>query len=354
MKSSAPLRGTQSLVGQMGWVFARPVLTALEVLWRWSFGIPFVIAALFEAIKILGELSPGAAGLSNFDAQNPWVAAAQLSNAWALYQLRVTAVVHWLLPLAALAWVVASGLGRSLVLKRIILSGSEPGNQFSKIEQENTAGAKAQDSINGAGGATEVVPCYKAVRPSNSSVACFRPVAMMVQQAAWLALFALVWWSWLHSMQWVAATHITPNAEPDLIGYSIWAIFLSLGFFIVWALVSWPVAIAPLLMLAENRSAHSALGQSLRLGRPLTAKLIEINLVMGIVNMALIVLAMVLSAAPLPFIDQLGAPALQVVWAASLIFYFAASDYFQVVRLRVYLELLKYFRHPSTVGEIGE
>ena len=39
----------------------------------------------------------------------------------------------------------------------------------------------------------------------------------------------------------------------------------------------------------------------------MTAKLVEINLVMGIVKLALIVLAMVLSAAPLPFSDQLGA-----------------------------------------------
>ena len=55
-------------------------------------------------------------------------------------------------------------------------------------------------------------------------------------------------------------------------------------------------------------------------------------MVMGIVNLALIVLAMVLSAAPLPFSDQLGPEALHVVWTAALVFYFVASDYFQVVR----------------------
>ncbi len=59
-------------------------------------------------------------------------------------------------------------------------------------------------------------------------------------------------------------------------------------------------------MLLEERSALSSLGQSLRLGKAFTGKLMEINLVMGIVTLALIVLAMVLSAAPLPFSDQLG------------------------------------------------
>ena len=63
-------------------------------------------------------------------------------------------------------------------------------------------------------------------------------------------------------------------------------------------------------MLLERRSAVSSLGQSLRLGKAFTSKLVEINLVMGIVNLALMVVAMVLSAAPLPFSDQLGPDAL--------------------------------------------
>ena len=51
---------------------------------------------------------------------------------------------------------------------------------------------------------------------------------------------------------WVAATHFTTGGEPDLIGFSIWLIFLSLGFFTVWALVGWIVSVAPILMLLEE------------------------------------------------------------------------------------------------------
>jgi hypothetical protein len=292
----APLRGTQTLVGQMSWVFARPSLTALEVLWRWTFGLPFTIAAVLEASKILIALPPQSAGLTTLDVQNPWLAATQLGTAWALYQPYLAVVLRWLLPTAALAWVIVSGMGRSLILKRM-----EP-----------------------------TLP--------------FRPVAMMFLQASWLAGFAFTCWGWLRAMRWVAATHITPNAEPDLIGFAVWAIFLSLGFFTFWALTSWALSVAPLVMLLEKRSAFSALGQTLRLGRPMTAKLVEINMVMGIVNLALIVLAMVLSAAPLPFSDQLGPDALHVVWIASAFFYLAASDYFQVVRLKGFLEFWKLFR----------
>ena len=69
---------------------------------------------------------------------------------------------------------------------------------------------------------------------------------------------------------------------------------------------------------------------------------------MGIVKLALIVLAMVFSAAPLPFSDELGATRLHFVWAASTIFYFVASDYFQVVRLKGFVEFWRIFRGPSS------
>jgi hypothetical protein len=82
----------------------------------------------------------------------------------------------------------------------------------------------------------------------------------------------------------------------------------------------------------------------MRLGKTFTGKLVEISMVMGIVNLALIVLAMVLSAAPLPFIDQLGSGALHVVWAAAVVFYLVANDYFQVVRIKSFVEFWRTYR----------
>lgn len=293
---AAPLRGIQSLVGQMGWVFARPSLTAIEVGWRWIFGIPMLAGGWFQARHILAAVPLDAAGIGDLNPQNPWVAAVQLSVAWDLYRPHVLAVLWWLAPLAALAWVIVSGLGRGAVLKRL--------------------------------------------EPRLLS----RPFGLIALQAAWLALLAGTFWGWFRSIRWVADTHITPIGEPDLVGYSIWVIFLSLGFFIVWALISWALSIAPLLMLLEGRSAVSALGASCRLGKAFTGKLVEINLVMGIVKLALVVVAMVLSAAPLPFSDQLGPDAMHAAWVAATVFYLVASDYFQVVRLKGFIEFWKMFR----------
>ena len=303
MKASAPLRGTQSLVGQMGWVFDRPLLTAIEVAWRWLFGAPFLAVCWIETHKILAVLPPEQAGLNAIDPQNPWVAAVQVNAAWTLYQPHVFAILRWLLPLAALAWVVVSGLGRGLILSRMRLN---------------------EDAERGP-----------------------RLVAVIFLQAAWLALWAVVTLGWFRSVAWVAAAHIMPNAEPDLVGYSIWVIFLSLGFFALWALASWALSIAPLLMLLEERSALSSLGESFRLGKAFTGKLVEINMVMGIVKLALIVLAMVLSAAPLPFSDELGPEAMHTVWAIAAVFYLIANDYFQVARLKGFAEFWKMFRSES-------
>ena len=80
------------------------------------------------------------------------------------------------------------------------------------------------------------------------------------------------------------------------------------------------------------------------MGKPFTGKLVEINLVLGIVKLALIVVAMVFSAAPLPFSDELGGGALQMVSAASVVFYLVANDFFQVVRIRAFLEFWETFR----------
>ena len=291
-----PVRGTQKLVDQMGWVIRRPAIVAMEIGWRWLFGVPLLWACWHEAERILAAIPPSSTGLANLDAQNPWVAAVQLGSVWDQYAPQVGAAVMWLVPPAAIAWVVISGLGRGAVLKKM-----EP-----------------------------------ALRK--------RPLGMIGLQTLWLATLALIFWCWFRSIQWVAATHISAAGEADLVGYSIWAIFLSLGFFTLWGLVSWPLSISPMLMLLEKCSAPAALGRSLRLGKAFSSKLTEINLVMGIVKLALIVLAMVFSAAPLPFSDELGPASMHVVWAGATIFYLVASDYFHVVRLKGFVELWRVFR----------
>ena len=241
-------------------------------------------------------LTPEDSGFSNIDPSNPWLAAGQFSRSVSQYVPLVSHELQWILPCAVVVWLAVSGLGRALTLK-----SAEHGLRF-------------------------------------------RPFSMMALQAVWLALFGGICWGWFSSIRAVAASHLAPGNEPDLVGFAIWLIFLSLGFFSLWALVGWVVSVAPVLMLEEDCSAWSALRLTAKLGKPFTSELVEIGMVMGIVNLALIVLAMVLSAAPLPFSDELGAGALHVVWACAVVFYLIAHDYFQVVRLKCFMRFWKIFR----------
>jgi hypothetical protein len=291
-----PVRATQSAVAQMGWVFAHPSLTALEVAWRWIFGGPMLLVCWIQAQRILAQLPPDSTGLDKVNLQDPWVSAVRLADAWDLYRPHVVHVLVWLGPLAAVAWIVLSALGRNLVMKRL-----EPGTPF-------------------------------------------RPVSMIALQAAWLAALVFTCWAWFRSIGWAADNHIGNGAEPDLVGYTVWVIVFTLGFFTLWALISWAVTIAPMLVLLENRSAFSALREGLRLGKAFTSKLVEINLVMGIVKLALLVLAMVFSSVLIPFTEQVGAGTLHVEWIIVSIFYFVARDYFQVVRLKGFVEFWHTFR----------
>lgn len=294
-----PVRGTQLLVEHMSGVFKQPSLVAIELAWRWLAGLPILWLCGVQAQRILDVYPLDASGLNNLDTQNPWVAAVQLAGVWNYYEPHLIAVMRWLLPLAAVVWIVVSALGRNLILMRM----------------------------------------ERGVR--------FRPVAMIFLHAALIALLAVAYWAWFCSIEWVAATHIAGNGEPDLVGYAVWLIFLTLGFFSAWALVSWTLAVAPLLVLLEGCSALSALGRSLTLGVRFTSKLAEINLVMGIVKIALLVLAMVFSAAPLPFSDEMGNGALHVVWAAAALFFLVANDFFQVVRLKAFVAFWHIFREQQ-------
>jgi len=307
-RASAPVRGTQLLVVHMGAVMRRPGLTLIELGWRWLVGIPILLVLWQQALKIVVEYPLESSGAGSIDFTNPWLAAQQVAGAWSYYIPHLMVVTRWLLPVWAVAWIVVSAVGRNLLLMRI-----EPRLRF-------------------------------------------RPATMIAMQAAWMAMFLLVVYGWFRSMEWVAATHMSgsnvgPGGEPDLVGFSIWTIFLSLGFFTLWALVNWTVTVAPLIAMLEERSALSALGQSLRLGKPFTSKLVEINLVMGIAKIALAVVAMVFSAAPLPFSDELGPGAMHVVVAASLVFFLVANDYFQVVRIRAFVEFWKIFRGSESAGQ---
>jgi hypothetical protein len=293
----------------MGFVWGHPSLTAIEVAWRWLFGAPFLAIARSQAQQILARIPPDSIGLDRLDFQNPWLSSVLLADAISRYQPPVASVLRWLLPVGVVAWAIVSGVGRTLVLAR--MNALDP------------TGSGFRSRL------LRVLPGYIGL------------------QGLWMLALLGCLWLWYRAVGWACATYVTIGSQPDLLGYLCWLIFLSLGIFVLWALLSWTLAMAPLLLFlgGDDRPDASlrSLARSFSLGKTLSSKLMEVSLVLAIVKIMLIVLDMVFSAAPLPFADAFGPDALRVVDVVVFVGFLVGNDFFHVVRLRSFRELWRHF-----------
>ena len=294
LNGASRLRGTQSLVHLLGDCVRQPRLLAIELAWRWCFGIPALAVLAYEGNALIARTRLPAGGMDNFSLTDPNAAALAFSNTSATLLPGLEHLAWWLGPILAVGWAFSSGIGRSVLLRRMVPgSNPDPGTL----------------------------------------------IGLQMLRIVLLAGSGLLWFSALH---WVARTMLEPSgAQPDfspnLVGYFAWVIFLSLATFTLWALVSWVSSIAPLIAVLEKRGLVSSLGRSLRLGR-LTPKLVEVNFVLGIVKMALVVLAAVFCATPVPFNETASGTLLYVYWGFITVLYLAASDFFQVARLAAFIQ----------------
>lgn len=311
------VRATQNTVGHLGFCWRHPSLTAIEVAWRWLVGIPFLLIAQEQVHRILAQLPTSAAGLDRLEWTNPWLSSVLIAQAVGKYEPYVVNVLLWLAPLGIVAWAIASAFGRVLILLRM-----------RAIERKNSLPATVPDLTFG--------------------TLLRRIPGLAALQALWMLALLTCWWGWFETVSWASGNHLTDRAQPDLVGYLCWLIFLSLGFFTLWSLVSWVLTAAPLLLVVEgdNRfgATFRAFARSFRLGKLLSGKLAEVNLVMAIVKLALVVLAMVFSSAPLPFSDEFGPDTLRTIDIIVIVWYLLANDFFHVVRLRSFCALWRHYR----------
>jgi len=296
-------RGTQSFVRVLSECWSRPSLVGLEILWRWCFGIPLLIVLAWQALRIYSVVNGPllSVGIDQLSLTDPMSAAPIIADAYAIAVPPILRLAVWLVPVAGLAWAIASGVGRNTVLRR-----------------------------------------YDPSLPR-------RPVALSALQLLRIIFLGASFWIWFAVVQW-AANYALSGDEPNLVTYCALVISISLGIFILWAVVSWVFSIAPLLVLLEDRGVAPSLLRTARLGA-LTGKLVEINLVMGIVKLTLIVLAMVFSAMPLPFESVMQGPPLYAWWVVVTLLYLVASDFCQVARLVAFIQLWRVLAKPAPPAE---
>src|ERR1700678_1809409 len=97
--SSVPVRGTQSFVHTLSECWRRPSLTALEVLWRWAYGVPALAVAAYEAMRVLERTPVNVAALQQMSVLDPMGAAETLAQAATALLPPVVKVAVWLVPL---------------------------------------------------------------------------------------------------------------------------------------------------------------------------------------------------------------------------------------------------------------
>jgi len=302
--AAGTVRGTQSFVHTLSECWRRPSLTALEVLWRWAYGVPALLVLWYEGSKILQETPVDFAALRNMTVLDPMGSATTLAKAMEVLLPPVLRVALWLVPVMVVAWVLMSAVGRTVVLRRV------DGRLHSRV------------------GTLIVLQAVRVV--------------------ALLGSFVVWFWCMERVAEMTVMGPVAAGGEPNLVGYFSLVIVATLGLFTLWAVVSWALSIAPLLAMLKGLGVGGSLAAAFRVG-PLKAKLVEINLVMGIVKIALIVLAMVFSATPLPFESVTTPEFLFWWWAGVTVVYFLGSDFFHVARQVAYLQLWRAYESEKNL-----
>ncbi len=302
-RAAPAVGGAPSFLATLSRCRRRPALLALELLWRWLFGLPLLAILAWQALRIWARTGPAvlSTGVADFSLQYPIKTAVAIAESYFILWPPVVRVVLWLLPAAALAWALAAGLGRNLLLRR-----------------------------------------YAPALP-------WRPLAMVVLQILRVAALCATWAAWFASLRWAAQatlSHVTAlsetAAEPSLVLYLALVIALTLAAVSLWLLLSWIFSIAPLIALLERRGVAASLARSLHLGR-LRGELVGINLAMGYWKMALLMMMMVLTATPMAFIVAIQGLWLALWWAAVSLLYIVLSDFFQLARVVAFVELWKVY-----------
>jgi len=291
-------RTTQGFVHNLTFVRDRPALTLLEVAWRWLFGIPAIALIYTEGAKVFAATPWQSTNIENLTVNqlltDPLKASETLANFASIVGPGLYHAAAWIAPLLLVAWAIISGIGRTIVLRRM----------------DKTLHAK--------------VPTL---------------IALQLLRTVPIALSVTLWWIGLRALAQASILGpIAAGGDPQIMVYVGGAIALTLGLFVLTSASGWAFTIAPILAMMHNTGVARSLRDGLRVGK-LRGSLVEINLVLGIVKIALLVLAMVFSACPLPF-QSVTTPEFLFWWNIAVgIWYFLASDFFHVARLSGYLHL---------------
>ena len=289
--------GVDGFFQTLAFCWRRPGLLAVELAWRWSCGAFLLLLAGWQGLRIAEAVRPAveATGIFRLSLESvtadPEAAAQAFAQCTAILQPPLEHSLAGLAPLALFVWAAAFALGRTALLRR-----------------------------------------YDArLAP--------RRFLLAGCEGLRLVLLAAVSWGWYAGMQ-AAGRVALGHGEPNLPLYAALVIALSLGLFALWSAVGWALLAAPLVGILGGLPFGAALVRSLRLRRA-RRRLLDVNLLMAVIKLALLVLAAVLSASPLPLSDAVQGWPLYSWYGFVTLLYLVASDFFKVARLLAFVDFCR-------------
>jgi len=293
---SAPA-GRPSFLQAMVEVWRRPSLTALEVGWRWLVCIPlfYAVSVAFGGLGVDAHVNSSWSG--SLTVFKPVETVEGFRQMCLVLWPAIAPVAKWFVPVFGVEWVLAATLGRTLWLRRYD-------------------------------------PTLKTRRPTFALLTLLKLSKLIAMLGTWAGC-------WVLALQVAVKGPTARHEEPNLILLAAMIIGLTLLLFIAWSASNWILQLAPLIAMVRNVSVRKSIVMAIRAPKALRSMLIETNLVMGIVKVALLVLAMVFSACPLPFESVETRGFLTYWWIAVSLWWLLASDYFHVVRMVAVLRLLR-------------
>lgn len=288
VRGNGQTRSTQSFVHVMSRVWKRPGLTALEVAWRWYAGLPIVGCIVWWGVLHLATLNSAFVSLETVTAFKPLEASSTVASVLATLWTLAGRTLLWFAPLALLVWIAAGALGQNIVARKL-----DPSTQ------------RAAGTL--------------------FFLRLLRVAGVLVTLTVWALI---VRWG----RAWAITSPVARGQEPSFLLFMAVAIVASLTLFVGWAILSSPLELAQAIATSRGNTFRSALHEAWQ-NRRLRGQVMEVGLVLCIVRIALLVLAMVFSACPLPFSAVETAVFLRNWWIGVALWYLLMSDYFHVVRL---------------------
>ena len=284
MANSSPIRYGFDAVKRV------PALAAIEIAWRWTFGVIATVLLLFGVRAFLLGLSISPAdeqGIRGSDRAMAAAAVAHLFQQQGVLQRFFEIAVAVVVPMA-LVWIAAATLGRIAVLKRLL----------------GSAHVEASDIL-----------------------------YLTIARAALLFACIVLWYLWMVICAFIAMTGESPNYPLYLLLSLVALPVIAIG----WGILNWILSFAPLFAARDGVGAMESYHRALQLARQERAEFVSVTSWLGFPRVMAMVLILILAVIAL-FAIQSAIFATVVLTVVSLA-YCAFADYLYVVRLAAYSQI---------------